>query len=124
MKSNVLGSFFSSSSRTTATLLACTLGLLMTIGALNGGVALTASVWDGLTTTLRDMLTSTWVLALAFVALVVAVWQLAHGRGYTYLAVVLGLLAVALIGPTFVTTMATSTRSVDHQTVAQAALQR
>lgn len=123
MKSNVLGSFFSSPGRTTGAVLVATLGLLVSIGALNGGVALTASVWDGLTTTLQGMLTSTWVLALAFVALVVAVWQLAHGRGYTSLAVVLGLLAVALIGPTFVTTMATSTRAVEA-TVVLAPVQR
>lgn len=86
------------------------LGVLGSVGALNGGTALTASVWDGLKTTLSNMLTSTWVLALAFVALVASVWQIAHGRGYTMLSVVLGLLAVGIIGPTFVTSIATATR--------------
>ena len=95
----------------TVVLVLTTVGLLTTIGALNGGTALTASVWDGLKTTLTSMLSSTWVLALAFIALVAAVWQIAHGRGYGYLAVILGLLSVAIIGPTFVTSVATATRA-------------
>jgi hypothetical protein len=86
------------------------IALLTTMAALNGGTVLTTSVWDGLTTTLSGLLSSTWVLALAFIALVAAVWQIAHGRGYSYLAVILGLLSVAIIGPTFVTTVATATR--------------
>ncbi|HSY26459.1 MAG TPA: hypothetical protein VK832_03065, partial [Burkholderiaceae bacterium] len=92
-------------------LVLATVGLLTTMAALNGGTALTASVWDGLKTTLISMLSSTWVLALAFIALVAAVWQIAHGRGYSYLAVILGLLSVAIIGPTFVTSVATATRA-------------
>lgn len=85
--------------------------VLVGAAALNGGTAPTASAWDGLKTTLQGMLTSSWVLALAFIALVAAVWQLAHGKGYAYLATVLGLLSVALIGPTFVTSVATATRA-------------
>jgi uncharacterized membrane protein len=82
--------------------------LMMTIGALNGGTALTASVWDSLATWLKNMLSSTWVLVLAFIVLVAAVWQMAHGGGYGMLALVLGVLAVALIGPGFITSMSTS----------------
>ena len=108
--------FASDSSKVSAALLVGVLGLFITAGALNGGVALTASVWDGLRTTINDMLTSTWTLALAFIALLVAVWQIGHGRGYGYLAVVLGLMATAIIGPGFVTSIATATRAAnaDH----------
>ena len=77
--------------------------LMLTIGALNGGTALTTSVWDSLATWLKGMLASTWVLVLAFIVLVAAVWQMAHGGGYRSLALVLGVLAVALIGPGFIT---------------------
>ena len=84
--------------------------LLATAAALNGGTALTASVWDGLKTTLTGMLSSSWVLALAFIVLIIAVWQLAHGRGYGSVGLILGLLSVALIGPSFVTSISTATR--------------
>jgi hypothetical protein len=87
-----------------------TVGLLVMMAALNGGAAPTASVWDGLVTYLRGLLTSTWVLVLAFIALIAAVWQLAHGRGYGGVALILGILAIALLGPGLVTSVATSTR--------------
>ena len=107
-----------------AALLVTTFGLLITIGALNGGTPVAASVWDGLKTQLTSMLTSSWVLALAFVALVASVWQLAHGRGYATLSVVLGLLSVALIGPTFVTSIATADRAPVAQVVIVSQAQR
>lgn len=100
--------------RREVTLGALALGAIILVGtmaALNGGTALTASVWDGLKTTLQGMLGSTWVLALAMISLIAAVWQIAHGRGYGLLSVVLGLLAVAIIGPTFVTSVATTTQN-------------
>jgi hypothetical protein len=84
---------------------------LTTIGALNGGTALTASAFDALKAQIQAWLSSTLVLSLAFIGLFVGVWQLSHGRGYTALNVVLGILVTALIGPTFVTTIATASRS-------------
>ena len=98
-----------------AVLIVGTIALLVTLAALNGGVAPTASVWDGLVTYLKGLLTSTWVLVLAFIALIAAVWQLAHGRGYGGVALILGILAIALLGPGLVTSIATSTRMVTAQ---------
>jgi len=105
-----LGSMLSDGT-TLAMLVVGTVGLLVTIGALNGGTAPTASAWDGLVTYLKTLLTSTWVLMLAFIALIAAVWQLAHGRGYGGVALVLGVLAIALLGPGVLTSVATSTRA-------------
>ena len=90
-----------------------TVALLVSIGAMNGGVALTAGVWDALLATLQGILSSTWTLAIAVVVLIGAVWQLAQGRGYGQVGVVIGVLALALIGPGFMTTLATATRSPD-----------
>ncbi len=94
---------------TALTLILCSVFLLSTLAALNGGTALTASVWDPLKTWLTGMLTSTWVIVITLVVLIACVWQLAHGRGYAMLSVVVAVLAVALIGPGFVTTIATAT---------------
>lgn len=80
----------------------------VTLGALNGGTALTTGTWDGLVTTIKDMLASTWVYALALIALLVCVWQISHGKGYGGAATVLGLLAVALVGPTLTNSIATA----------------
>jgi hypothetical protein len=82
------------------------LAIGLSAGALNNNVALTASVWDGLQTWLAGMLTSTWVLVLALIALISAVWTLAHGGGYRGIALILGILGVALIGPGVVTQVA------------------
>lgn len=100
-------------------MVATTAVVLTTLGALNGGVAVTAGVWDNLQRTVRGLLTSSWVLALAFTALVAAVWQIAHGRGYATLATVLGLLAVALIGPGMATSIATATHAPIEQAQTQ-----
>ena len=94
-----------------ATLVIGTVGLLITIAALNGGTAPTASAWDGVKTYLTSLLSSSWVLVLAFIALVAAVWQIAHGKGYGAVGLILGILSVALIGPGVVTAAATATRS-------------
>lgn len=101
----------SSSTDLAATMIITAVVLLATLGALNGGTAVTGGVWDDLVSTLKDLLTSSWVIALAFVALVAAVWQIAHGRGYTALATILGLLAVALIGPDMAISISTTTHS-------------
>lgn len=75
------------------------MAVLLSAGALNNGTDLTTSVWDSLSTWLTGMLSSTWVLVLAFIALIAAVWQLAHGGGYRGISLILGILGVALIGP-------------------------
>lgn len=84
-------------------------GLIATVGALNGGTALTSSVWDTLATTIKTtFLQSTFLQVLAFIAMVVAVWEITHGKGYGRLAVVLGLSAVALLGPGIFTSVSTT----------------
>ncbi|CAE6841976.1 hypothetical protein [Paraburkholderia aspalathi] len=83
--------------------------MLISVGALNGGTALAASAWDTLVSTIQSMLGSTLVMALVLLSLIVTIWQLAHGQGYRNLTVVLGILAVALIGPSLMTTVATAT---------------
>ena len=99
--------------RTMAIALACTAGLLVTIGALNGGNPPTASTWDAIKIWLHDLLTSTFVIMLALIALVAAIWQAAHGRGYGQLSIVLGVLAGGLLGPSVVDAAATATRDPD-----------
>ena len=83
--------------------------VLLSAGALNGGTALQTGVWDSLSTWMQGLLSSTWVLVLALAALVGAVWQLASGKGFASLGLVLGVLAVALIGPGVVTALSTAT---------------
>jgi hypothetical protein len=87
---------------------AAPLAILGCMAAMNGGTALTASAFDSVVTTLRNILSSTWTIMLALVVLVVAVWQLAHGGGYKTVGVILGVLAIALVGPGFLTTISTS----------------
>ena len=84
--------------------------LIATIGALNGGTALAAGVWDSLVTVIKNLLSSTFILGLSFIVLLIVVWQLSHGRGYGQAGLILGIFAVALIGPGFVTTMSTTVR--------------
>jgi hypothetical protein len=76
--------------------------------AMNGGTALTASAFDTVVTTLQSMLSSSWTIMLALIVLVVAVWQLAHGGGYKTVGLIIGVLALALVGPGFLTTISTS----------------
>ena len=97
-----------SSSTMLLLLFAGALAALASIGALNGGATLTASSWDSIVTYINGMLTSTWVLVLAFVVLIITVWQLAHGGGYKTIGLILGVLGVALIGPGVVRGVATS----------------
>jgi hypothetical protein len=91
---------------------AAPVALLGCMAAMNGGTALTAGAFDAVVTTLRDMLSSSWTIMLALVVLVVAVWQLAHGGGYKTVGLILGVLAVALVGPGFLTTISTSMPTV------------
>lgn len=95
-----------------AFLLCGAIALIGTVGALNGGTALTASVWDALVTEGKNWLASTYTLTFAVLLLVVAVWQAGHGRGYGMLGMILGVLVIALIGPSVVTSVAKSTRPI------------
>lgn len=91
------------------------IGLVAAVGAISAstgalnGAALTTGVWDALVLWFQGMLSSTFVMMLALIALVASVWQLAHGGGYRNLSLVLGILAVALIGPGVLTNIATAT---------------
>ncbi|PUE56437.1 hypothetical protein B9Z44_14410 [Limnohabitans curvus] len=101
-----------------ATLVLSVLAVLGTLAALNGGTALTASSWDSMVTYLQGMLSSTWVLVLAFASLLVCVWQLMHGAGYRSAGLILAILGFALIGPGVVRAMATATGEPASITVA------
>lgn len=97
------------------------LAILGCMAAMNGGTALGAGPFDALVTTLRDLLQSSWTLALCFIVLVVCVWQLAHGGGYKYVGGIIGVLALALIGPGMLTTISTSMpNAAQMQLIAQA----
>lgn len=89
--------------------------LLGCAAAMNGGTAVTASAFDTVVDTLKGMLSSSWTIMLALIVLLVAVWQLAHGGGYKTVGLVLGVLAVALVGPGFLTTISTSMPTVAQQ---------
>ena len=105
---------------TLGAILTITCLLVVSAGALNGGTALTASAFDSLKTQATTLLSSTMVLSLAFISLVVGVWQLAHGKGWGVLGWVLGILVLALVGPALITTVSTSTRHpVSVETVVQ-----
>ncbi|OYU42282.1 MAG: hypothetical protein CFE44_24865, partial [Burkholderiales bacterium PBB4] len=71
-------------------LMASVIVVLGAFGALNGGTALTTGAWDTTVTYINSLLTSTWLFVLAFMVLVVAVWQLAHGGGYRNIGLILG----------------------------------
>jgi hypothetical protein len=97
------------------------LALLASVAAMNGGTALTAGAFDAVVTMLQNMLKSTWTIMLALVVLVAAVWQLAHGGGYKTIGLILGVLAIALVGPGFLTTVSTSMpNAAQMQLIAQA----
>lgn len=101
------------------TLAFCSIFLLSTLGALNGGTALMSSVWDVVQNWIQhNLLASTFLLVLAFIALLVGVWRLAHGQGYSTLSWVLGILAVGIIGPSFVISMSTATGEINSISVA------
>jgi len=91
-------------------LILASFALLSTAGALNGGTALATSGFDIVVTTIKGLLTSSMVLSFALVALFASVWQITHGKGYGMLSVVLGVMAVAILGPAIVTSVGTSTR--------------
>jgi len=94
------------------------IAILGCMAAMNGGTALATGPFDVVVTTLRDILASSWTIMLALVVLVVAIWQLAHGGGYKTVGVILGVLAIALVGPGFLTTIMPDAQQV--QLIAQA----
>lgn len=94
--------------------------LMMSIAALNGGVAPTAGIWDAIVTTIQGLLKSNLVIGLALVALMGGVWSIAHGGGYGFLSVVLGVMALAFIGPSVITTIGTSTPTMQQMSMLQA----
>lgn len=97
------------------------LAVLASVAAMNGGTALTAGAFDAVVSMLQNMLKSTWTIMLALVVLVAAVWQLAHGGGYKTIGLILGVLAIALVGPGFLTTVSTSMpNAAQMQLIAQA----
>jgi fumarate reductase subunit D len=98
-------------------------GMLLAIGALNGGTALSASAFDAIVTTIQGVLGSTFILFLIMLALLITVWQLAHGGGYRNLTVVLGILAVGLIGPSLAPQIATATGPGDNVALEQPLVQ-
>lgn len=90
--------------------------LMLSIAALNGGTAPTAGIWDAIVTTIQGLLKSNLVIGLALVALMGGVWSIAHGGGYGFLSVVLGVMALAFIGPSVITTIATATPTAQQMT--------
>jgi hypothetical protein len=99
-----------SSKQVTLAMIIGSVALIASAAALNGGVALAASAFDGIATTIQGMLSSTMVITFALVALFAAIWQITHGKGYGMLAMVLGVLATAILGPNIVTSVATAER--------------
>jgi len=87
---------------------AAPVAVLSCMAAMNGGTALATGPFDVVVTTLQGILSSSWTIMLALVVLIVAVWQLAHGGGYKTIGVILGVLAIALVGPTLLTSISTS----------------
>lgn len=91
--------------------------LVATIGAMNGGTALAASTWDAFVTTMRGQLQSTFILAMAFIVVIVVVWQLAHGRGYQQAGMILGIFVFALVVPGLFTSVSTAMHPDDGLTI-------
>lgn len=82
--------------------------VLGSMAAMNNGTSLAGNEFGPVVTWLRDMLASDLTMVLALVVLLAGIWQLAHGGGYKTVGVILGVLAIALVGPGVLTTMSTS----------------
>ena len=91
--------------------------LLATVGALNGGTALSTSAWDAFATWEKGLLSSSFVEAGALLVVVWGIWQAAHGKGFSFLSLTIGIIAVAVLGPTVITQLATATRPATSITV-------
>lgn len=112
---NILNKKSLSGAAGTLVAVAVPFALLGTMAAMNGATALTVGPFDSVVGVLTSLLSSTWTIMLALVVLVAAVWQLAHGGGYKSIGVILGVLAIALVGPTFLTTISTSMPTAAQQ---------
>ena len=87
------------------------LALVSTSGVLNGGTVPPTSPFSPLKTWLQSsFLGSDWVIMLGLVALIALVWGLAHGKGWGPASIVLGVIAVPIIGPNAIAALATATR--------------
>jgi hypothetical protein len=91
------------------------IAVLGSMAAMNNGTNLSANEFAPVVTWLRDMLASDLTMVLALVVLLAGIWQLAHGGGYKTVGVILGVLAIALVGPGVLTTMSTSMPTVAQQ---------
>jgi hypothetical protein len=94
---------------------AAPVAVLGSMAAMNNGTSLAANEFAPVVTWLRDMLASDLTMVLALVVLLAGIWQLAHGGGYKTVGVILGVLAIALVGPGVLTTMSTSMPTVAQQ---------
>lgn len=81
---------------------------LAAVGAFNGGTAPTTGVWTVIVTTMTSILQSDFAIGLALVGLLAAVWAVSTGKGFGGLMVVIGVLALAYVGPGVLQTMATA----------------
>lgn len=84
------------------------LAMTASMAAMNSGTSLVANEFAPVVTWLRDLLASDYTMVMALIVLVAGIWQLAHGGGYKTVAVILGVLAIALVGPGVLTSMSTS----------------
>jgi hypothetical protein len=101
---------------------AAPLALLGSMATMNGGTALgTTGAFSTVVNVLTGLLASPWIMMIALIVLVAAVWQLANGGGYKSIGTILGVLAIALVGPGFLTTISTSMPTpAQQQVIAQA----
>lgn len=92
----------------------CTVFLLTTMGAMNKGAALAASVFDPLITFFENFLVSTFLIFCAIVVLITIIWRLKHGNqsGFGLLSLILGILLLGIFGPQLIKDVATATGQV------------
>ncbi len=91
-------------------LMAASVFLVGSVAALNGGAALTASSWDTFVNWENGMLTSSYVQAAALLVLVWGIWNASHGKGFGFLSMTVGIIAIAILGPAIISALATATR--------------
>lgn len=88
--------------------------MMACMAAMNSGTSLVTNEFAPVVTWLRDLLASDYTMVMALIVLVAGIWQLAHGGGYKTVAVILGVLAIALVGPGVLTTASTSMPSFEQ----------